>query len=63
MTFVKDFRYTLRIPSTDYFKSIASHTKMRISQELVFYCVGNCQYVKSRSIFLPKAIVIHFWKP
>ena len=26
-------------------------------------CVGNCQYIKSCSIFLPKAIVIHFWKP
>ena len=27
----KDFSYTLRVPSTDYFKSIASHTKIHNS--------------------------------
>ena len=33
-TVVKDFPYTLRVPSTDWFKSVAQ--KMHISQELAF---------------------------
>ena len=33
---VKDLPYTLRVPSTDCFKSIALHKKINISQELAF---------------------------
>ena len=58
-TVVKDFPYTLRVPSTDCFKSIASHKKcIFLKNELLFGSLFSVMRCNSSVLFLLKLFMV-----